>query len=69
MPAVELDRYGRLDVTETNGQLRLAGLLEKSSQLADGRQALVNISRYVFPASFLDVLGEIAEDAPSGSTA
>ncbi|WUS98902.1 sugar phosphate nucleotidyltransferase [Streptomyces sp. NBC_00708] len=66
VPNAALERYGRLRTAETDGRLVLTDLIEKDSSLADGDQALINISRYAFPAEFLSVLAKVAEHEESG---
>ncbi|MEU0076146.1 sugar phosphate nucleotidyltransferase [Streptomyces sp. NPDC006332] len=63
---VALERYGRLRTAETDGRLLLRDLVEKDSGFVDGGQALINISRYAFPAEFVSVLASVAEHEESG---
>lgn len=63
---VALERYGRLRTVETDGRLVLTDLTEKDGSIVDGDQALINISRYAFPAEFLSVLASVAEHEESG---
>lgn len=63
---VALERYGRLQTSEADGGLVLTDLIEKDGGDFEGDQALINISRYAFPAEFHSVLASVGEHTESG---
>ncbi|MGV9331754.1 sugar phosphate nucleotidyltransferase [Nocardia sp. NPDC003726] len=62
-----LGRYGLLATEEIGGALYLRGIAEKAKEVPDdGRPLLINISRYVFPATFFATLASVETDPGSG---
>jgi UTP--glucose-1-phosphate uridylyltransferase len=49
------DHYGFLDTTTADGTVTLRGLIEAPGMANCRRSRLINISRYVFPAEFVEI--------------
>ncbi|KWX24513.1 hypothetical protein AFM11_07405 [Mycolicibacterium wolinskyi] len=62
----EAQRYGVLDVTRRDGRLVLTGLREKEIPSDATRNPLVNISRYVLPATVIDLIRDLPVDPRTG---
>lgn len=63
--AHDISRYGLLDTEDVDGTLMLRGIGEKTGEVPGSGPALINISRYVFPAEFCDVLATVGADPVS----
>ncbi|MBF6228506.1 NTP transferase domain-containing protein [Nocardia abscessus] len=63
----DLGRYGLLATEEVGGALYLRGIAEKATEAPNGhRPLLINISRYVFPATFFETLASVETNPGSG---